>query len=91
MLLCAFRFFHFFDQGWDYIEQIADYGDIGDFKDWRLCVFVDRNDGARTFHPHHVLNRPADSQREIQLGRNRLSLRSDLTIHGQPTGIANRP
>src|ERR1035438_5779478 len=91
MPLSAFRFFHFFDQGWNYIEQIADHGDIGNFKDWRVCVFVDCNDGARALHPHYVLNRTANSQREIQLRCNRLSRRSNLAIHRQPAGIANRP
>src|ERR1017187_3090194 len=91
MPLSALRFFYFFDQGWNYIEQIADHGDIGDLKDWRLCIFVDCNDGARAFHPHYVLNRTTDSQREIQLGRYRLSGRSNLAIHRQPAGIANRP
>src|SRR5579864_3682360 len=36
-----------------------------------------------------MLNRPANAESQIQLWRNCLSRRSDLAIHGEPTGITN--
>src|SRR6266568_582501 len=36
-----------------------------------------------------MLNRSADSEREIQLGRDSLSRRPDLAVHWQPAGIAD--
>src|ERR1700685_3167328 len=62
-LLC---FFEFFGECGDDFEEVADDAVVGYFEDGRVGVFVDRYDGARALHAHNVLDRAADSQREIQ-------------------------
>ena len=41
------------------------------------------------FHPDNVLDRSADAEREIQLGRHRLAGGADLAIHGEPSRVAD--
>ena len=62
---------------------------VGDFKDRRLGIFIHGDDGPRAFHADDVLNRAADAEREIKLGRDRLARGADLTVHGEPAGIAD--
>src|ERR1700689_5866033 len=83
------RFLYFFDQRRNYVEQISHDGIVSDLKNRSFGIFVDRNDGARAFHPDDVLNRAADAQREIELGGNRLAGRPDLAVHGEPAGVAD--
>jgi hypothetical protein len=54
------RLLHFLNQWWHDIKQIANHGNVGDLEDRRFRIFIDRNDSARTFHPHYVLNRATD-------------------------------
>src|SRR5580698_10006215 len=83
-------FLYFFDQRRNYVEQIPDDGVVGNLKNRRFGIFVDRDDGARAFHPNDVLNRAADAEREIELGGNRLARRTDLAVHREPAGVADR-
>src|SRR5215469_5173000 len=59
VLASCFRLLHFFDQRGHDVEQVADYGIIGNFEDRRFGVFVDGNDRSRAFHADNVLNRTA--------------------------------
>ena len=54
-------------------KKVPNHGDIGDLEDWRLIIFIDRDDRARTLHSDDVLDRAADSECEIELRRNRLA------------------
>src|ERR1700739_370777 len=46
-------------------EDVADDAVIGNFEDGGVLVLVDGHDGSRALHPHDVLNRAADAQRQI--------------------------
>jgi len=46
-------------------ENVSDDAVIGDLEYRRVLVLVDGHDGARTLHPHDVLDGAADAQREI--------------------------
>ena len=68
------------------IKQIANHRDVGDLEDRRLGVLVDGDDAARAFHSNDVLDRTADTQRQIQLGR-------DASVRDEPTwrSIGSQP
>ncbi len=82
--------FQFFSKRGNDFEQIADDAVVGNFENRRVLVLVDRDDRARAFHSHDVLDGSADSQREIQFRRDRLAGAADLAVHGQPAFIADR-
>src|SRR3954467_7080076 len=84
-LLVQFR-----DHRGDHFEQVAGDAVIGDLEDRRLGILVDRDDGARAFHPDEMLDRAGDAEREIELGRHGLPRAADLAIHRQPAGVADR-
>src|SRR4029077_17331021 len=52
---------------------------------------VNRNDGARTLHPDHVLNGAADTEGQVQLRRYGLAGAADLALHGEPAFVADWP
>src|SRR5215831_2369243 len=86
----GFRLLDFFNQ-WRYdIEQVAHDCVISDLENWCLRILIDSDDCARALHPNNVLNRTADAERQVELGRNGLSGGPDLAVHGQPSGIADR-
>ena len=51
------------------LEQIPHDTVVGDFKDRRVGILVDRDDRARPFHADEMLNRSRDAQREIEFRR----------------------
>src|ERR1700745_2423875 len=61
-LFCLLQLFR--QRGHDF-EDVADDAVIGNFEDGRVLVLVDSHDGSRALHPHYVLNRAADAQRQI--------------------------
>src|SRR5882724_1627150 len=61
-LLC---FLQLFCQRGHNLKNVTDHAVICDLKNRGVLVLVDGNDGARTLHSNHVLNRAADSQRQI--------------------------
>src|SRR2546423_15348801 len=81
-LRSRFGFLHFLDERGNDVEEVADDGVVGDFEDRRLRIFIDGENGARPFHADNVLDGAADAQREIELGSDGLSGRTDLAIHG---------
>src|SRR5208282_4000311 len=85
------RFFELFDEGWNDLKKVANYAIVGHLEDRRVLILVDGSDGARPLHPHHVLNRAADSQGEVELWRHRLPGAADLPVHREPAFVANRP
>src|SRR5579863_7907879 len=85
--LCGCVFFDGFGERRNNLEEVADNAIIGDFKNWRILIFVDSHDAARAFHAHHVLNRATDPQRQIKLWRNGLARAADLPLHGQPAFV----
>src|SRR3954468_21816255 len=84
-LLVQFR-----DHRGDHFEEVAGDAVIGDLEDGRLWILVDRDDGARAFHPDEMLDRAGDAERDVELGRHGLPRAADLAIHRQPAGVADR-
>src|SRR5271165_2910733 len=89
--LCALGLLHFLNERGDDVEQVAYHGNVCDLEDRRFGILVDSDNTTRSFHAYYVLNRATDSEGQIQLRGNRLTGRSYLTIHGQPSRIANGP
>src|SRR5229473_6357778 len=86
----GFALLEFFGEGRDDFEQVADDSVVCDLENWRVLILVDRDNCARALHPHDVLDGSADSEREVQLGGDRLPRAPDLTVHRQPAFIADR-
>src|SRR5260370_7824589 len=72
------------------VEQISDDCIIRNLEDRRLGIFVNRDDAPGTLHTNNMLDGPRDSERQIQLRSDRLSRRSDLPVHAQPSVVADR-
>src|SRR5215212_3560817 len=70
-------------------EQISDNAVVRDIEDGCLGIFVNRHDRPRVLHANQVLNRAGDSKRDVKLGRNCLTWRSDLAVNWEPLGVAN--
>src|SRR5579862_316109 len=89
---CAalFCFFEFLDDGGDDFEEVADNSIIGYLEDGGVLILVDGGYGARAFHAYDMLNGAADSQREVELGRDGLAGAADLALHGEPAFVADR-
>src|SRR6201999_3978575 len=49
--------------------QIGDKAVVGNLKDRRLLVLVDRDDDLRILHPRQMLDRARDADRDIKFGR----------------------
>src|SRR5215470_17237372 len=62
------------------LEQVADETVIRDFKNRRLAVLIDGDDGARVLDAGEVLDRPGDSHRDVQLRCNDLAGLADLHL-----------
>src|SRR5439155_15523813 len=69
------------------LEQIADDAVVRNLEDRRVGILVDGNDRVGAFHTDQMLNGAGDSEREVELWRNRLTRASDLSLHRQPAGI----
>ena len=72
------------------MKQIADQAYIGDFEDRRFPVLVDRDDRACILDAGQMLDRPGDSDGEINLGRNDLARLTDLHLVGRVARIDGR-
>src|SRR5579859_5501083 len=66
------RLLDFFGQRRDHIEQVTHHPVIRNLEDGCFHVLIDGHDGPRALHAHNMLDRAADAERNIQLGRNRL-------------------
>src|SRR4029077_10103862 len=62
------------------LEQVADDAEVGDLEDGRLFVLVHRDDRLRRLHSGAVLDRPGDTQRDVQLRRHGLTGLADLEL-----------
>src|SRR5699024_11069350 len=75
-----------FEFGEDF-EQITYQADIGDFKDGRVGILVDRNDGARILDAGEMLDGPRNTDGDVELRRDDLAGLADLEVIGHVTGI----
>src|SRR5215471_1732224 len=69
-LLCLLQLF---GQGRHDFEDVSDHAVVGKFEDGRVLVLIDGDDGAGAFHADDMLDGTADTEREIELGRNGLA------------------
>src|SRR5437899_10308982 len=76
-------------EGRNYFEEVTDDAVIGDFEDWRILIFIDRDDRLGSLHPDQVLDGAGDSDCDVDLGRDGLAGAADLALHGEPAAIAN--
>ena len=60
------------------LVQVADDTEVGVVEDRRVRILVDRDDRPRALHPHLVLDRARDPDRDVQLRRDRLAGLTDL-------------
>ncbi len=73
------------------VKQVAHHTHICDLEDRGFSVLVDGDDGARALHADDVLDGPADAERHVELGRNRLAGAANLALQRQPSVIADGP
>src|SRR5262245_18793191 len=73
------------------LEEIADDAVIGDLKDWRLFILVDRDDDLAVLHAGEMLDRTGNPHRDIEVRRDDLSRLADLVIVRHITRIDRRP
>src|SRR6266568_4381998 len=73
------------------LEKVPDDAVISDLEDRGVGILVDGDNRVRALHPDEVLNGAGDAERDIQLRRDRLPRAADLPLHGQPSGVADRP
>src|SRR4029453_11765576 len=79
------------DKLWDYLMQVADKSISGDLKNWRVWVFVDRDDDSRIFDTGQMLDRAGNANANIKLRPNALASLSYLKIVGPlPASTAAR-
>src|ERR1700733_2269940 len=71
-----------FAQFGDDLEQVAHQSVIRHFKNRRLGVLVDGDDGAGVLDAGQMLNRPGDADGDIQLRRNDLPGLAHLQLVG---------
>ena len=67
--------------------QIADHTEVAVLEDRSVLILVDRKDVLRVLHSDLVLNRAGDSERQVEVGGNRLTGLPDLSRVRIPTGI----
>src|SRR5215469_2520949 len=70
--LSCFGLLHFLNQWRNDVEQVAYNRVISDLENRSLRIFVHGDDRPRALHPNDVLNRAADAERQVQLGRDGL-------------------
>src|SRR3954465_7142735 len=68
-------------------EEVADQAIVGDLKNGRFGILVDRDDDLAVFHSCKMLNGSRDSDRDVQVGRNDLAGLTDLIIVGHISGV----
>jgi hypothetical protein len=56
-----------------YVEEVADYAEIGDIKEGRFRIFIDHDDCLGSLHASAVLDCARDSARNIELRADCLS------------------
>ena len=69
------------------LEQIADKSVIGDGKDRRLFVLIDCDDHFGILHARQVLDRPGNTDGDIQFRGDDLAGLADLVVVGLVAGI----
>ena len=74
-------------RGGQNLERVADDAEIGETEDRRLGVLVDRDDPLRALHADLVLRRPADADRDVDVGLDGLPGLADLHRVGHPAGV----
>src|SRR4030095_7059569 len=69
-----------FDEFWDDLIQVAHQSVSRHLKDWRVGIFVNRDDDPRILDAGQMLNRAGNSKRDVHLGSNDLAGLSNLII-----------
>ena len=69
------------------LEQVANQTIVGNLKDRRLGILVDRDDQARILHAGDVLDRSREADRDIEFGRDDLAGLADLAVVGHIAGV----
>src|SRR5437868_11418907 len=69
------------------LEEIADEAVIGNLKDRRLLVLVDRDDDLRILHAGEMLNGAGDTDRDVEIGSDDLAGLTDLIVVRHEAGI----
>src|SRR5699024_284427 len=69
------------------IEQVPDDTEVGDLEDRCLGVRVERDDRLRGLHPGTVLDRPGNTECDVQLRRDGLPRLSHLELRGIVPGV----
>src|SRR5580700_1100334 len=67
--------------------QIRDQAVIGDLEDRRVFILVDRNDDLGILHAGEMLDRPGNTDRNIEFRRHHLAGLADLPVVGRVAGI----
>src|SRR5262245_14716118 len=70
-----------------HFERVANDAVVGDLEDRRFGVFVDRDDRARGAHAGEVLDRAADADGDVELGRDDLAGLADLLAVRAPARV----
>src|SRR3954447_17007340 len=73
------------------LVQVRDQAVIGDLKNRRVLILVDSDDHLGILHAGEMLNRPGNTDRNIELRRHHLAGLSDLPIIGRIPGIDGGP
>src|SRR5262249_41931508 len=76
--------------GREFGEGLVEVGDkavVGNLKDRRLFVLVDRDDHLRVLHAGEVLDRARDADRNVEFRRHHLTGLTDLPVVGRIAGV----
>src|SRR5581483_6537626 len=70
-----------------YLEKVTHQTEVGDLKDRRLGILVDRDDYLRVLHAGKMLNGAGDAAGNVEVGRDHLASLPDLEVVRRITGI----
>src|SRR6056297_670300 len=90
-------FFYSRNELWKDIKEISTETVIGEFKDWRILVFINSHNQPRGLHTGNMLNGPGYSYCKIEFWRDHFSTKPHLVgiIHpfcfNGRTACANSP
>src|SRR6266513_5561777 len=89
-LVVLLRLAHGFGQRRNYLEHITYDSVIGDFKNGRVLVLVDRNDRPRRSHSREMLDSAGDPNRDVKLWAHESSGLADLITVRPPAVVGDR-
>src|ERR1700758_3834707 len=87
----AAHFTSFVGQFRQELQDVIHNSDIGHLKYWSFGVFVDGDDERVSFYTGQVLERAADTTRQVNLGFHSFPRRSDLARLLHPFRVDDRP